>query len=148
MKKTVGIILRYILPILLLAGALAGASALFASREQPQPESKTDPGVLVTTRPIEREPQRLDVLAQGQVTAARRLTLQPEVSGRLLEVHDQLIPGGIIAEGELLYRVDARDYRIGVAEAQAAVADAQARLNLEKGQQVIARKEWELFNDA
>lgn len=85
------------------------------------------------------------VEAFGTVIPARRVVLQPEVGGRVLDQHPNLIPGGLIFSGEEILRIDPSEYEIAVRKAEAQLASAQADLDMEAGQQTIARREWELL---
>jgi RND family efflux transporter MFP subunit len=85
------------------------------------------------------------VPAKGTVIAAREVAIQPQVAGELVMVNTNLVPGGIVGAGETLVKIDPRDYRVAVEEAQTALAQAQAELKLEQGRQKIAEREWELF---
>ena len=51
MKRTVGILIRYILPLLLLVAAVGGAIALINSKEPPKPEEREAPGVRLADDP-------------------------------------------------------------------------------------------------
>ncbi len=139
--------LKKILPFALMAVGLIIGYLLFASRDE-APREEIRPGpVSVLVYEVERIPRRLEVEAQGTVIPSREVTLSPQVSGPVSYVNPRLTPGGIVAEGELLVAVDDREYRLGVAEARTALADAEARLEQEQGQQIIAQREWELFGD-
>ncbi len=63
--------------------------------------------------------------AFGTVVAARELRVMPEVGGRIIELNPRLQPGGLLAAGELLLRIDPADYEIGLAEAEANLAVAE-----------------------
>ena len=70
------------------------------------------------------------VAAHGTVIPARRVSIEPEVSGLILSQHPKLRPGGMIMEGELLFTVDTTLAAIAVEEASAALV--QASINLEE----------------
>ncbi len=70
----------------------------------------------------------------GNVRAVDRVTLSAEVSGPVVEVHPRLDVGEIIPKGEVLFRIDPRDYAAAVREAEAGVSQwrhAIARLKEE-----------------
>ncbi len=79
----------------------------------------------------------------GTVQADREVTLQAEVSGRIVDQSAQFVPGGIVKKGEMLIRIDRRDYLNAVEQEKAAVERARFELEVEKGRQVVARREWE-----
>lgn len=138
-------ILRVITPLLILGGGIGLASLLFASREEPEKSDPDQKAVLVETRTVERDKHRVDVEAQGTVVPARQVQLNPQVSGRLVDVHDNLQTGGLIRKGETLAQIDRSDYALTVEQRETDLAEAKANLDIEQGQQVIAKEEWELF---
>ncbi len=138
-------ILRVIAPLLILGGGIGLASLLFASREEPEKSDPEQKAVLVETRTVERGTHRIDVDAQGTVVPARQVQLNPQVSGRLVDVHDNLQTGGLVRKGETLAQIDRSDYALTVEQRETNLAEAKANLDIEQGQQVIAKEEWELF---
>jgi len=138
-------ILRVIAPLLILGGGIGLASMLFASREEPEKSDPEQKAVLVETHTVERDEHRVDVDAQGTVVPARQVQLNPQVSGRLVDVHDNLQTGGLVREGDTLAQIDRSDYALTVEQRKTDLAEAKANLDIEQGQQVIAKEEWELF---
>jgi RND family efflux transporter MFP subunit len=115
-------------------------SAPVAGRAQPKKQAR-----LVEVARFESRTQRLPVPAHGQVVAARRLSLSPEVSGRVVELNPAFEVGAKLRAGTLVCRIDPRDYEIDIALKEAALQKAQAALEIEQGQQRIARTEWEMY---
>lgn len=148
MQDILRTLIKVLAPLLVLGAAIGGARALIKSRPEAPKEERPERVMLVEVQPVSREQQRLDVRAQGTVQAARQVRVQPQVAGRLVSISDELVPGGFVKKGDVLARIEAIDYRLNIKEREMAVEDARARLEVEKGQQVIAKKEWELFKDA
>jgi RND family efflux transporter MFP subunit len=59
------------------------------------------------------------VEAFGTVTSARETRIQPEVGGRIVALHPELVRGGVVGKGELLFKIDPADYEIALAQAEA-----------------------------
>ncbi len=133
------------LAVVLLGAACAGAMVALS----PSAERTTPPPKVATVEVAEATPtdQAAVVRATGAVQPARQIVLLPEVAGRIVEVHDQLVPGGRVSAGETLARIDARDYRILVAQEEARLRQAEVEFQLELGRQGIAKREWELLGD-
>jgi len=91
----------------------------------------------------ERGAHDIRIEATGTVTVTAFVELSPQVGGRIVEVSDAARAGGAFAAGELLFRIDPRDYEVAVSRARANLADAQAALQTEEAQARIARTEWE-----
>lgn len=83
------------------------------------------------------------ITGYGTVKADRTLTLQAEVSGRMIHKSKNFDEGVIVEQGEFLARLDPRDYRNALEQATAAVEKARLDLEVEKGNQVVAKREWE-----
>lgn len=140
--------LRIIVPFLIVAIALFGAVGLVKSRKPPTPRERAQPPPLVRVMEARAQPVRLDVTSQGEVRPRTETVLVAEVGGRIVEVADALAAGAFFRKGDLLARIDPRDYKVGVAQAEAAVAQADVALAREEGEARIARKDWEALGAA
>lgn len=84
--------------------------------------------------------------AFGTVVPHRALVLQPEVSGKILEIASQMEVGGIVQKGQVLVAIDPSNYETAVEEARAFLAKAELELKIEQGRKLLAQKEWELLD--
>ncbi|UTW49957.1 efflux RND transporter periplasmic adaptor subunit [Bacterioplanoides sp. SCSIO 12839] len=122
------------------------AIAAFIIKSAPRPERVT-PEVkarLVEVADIRVAQQLPYWSAGGRVMASQQVDLMPEVSGRIKSIAADAIPGARLSKGALLAEIDERDYRLAMAQRQAAYAQAVAALKIEKGQASLAREEYEL----
>ena len=138
---------RVLLPVGFLAVGVLAAMALFSARPTPPRIERSEVAVAVRTVDIQTGPVRLDVHAWGEVKARRTLLLQPQVSGRLIELSDALSPGSVIKAGTVVARIDPRDYELALQQAEAAFATARFNLELEQGRNRIASRDWDLLGD-
>lgn len=90
--------------------------------------------------------ESVTISGMGPVMPADEVTLQAEVSGRIIALHPEFLEGGIVAEGETLVEIDPRDYELALAASQTQVTTAKANLKMEQGQQEVAQREWELLD--
>ena len=139
---------RRLAPVfMLLAGVLVAVvlmqSGPSAKREPPPRQARL---VEVQSVVIGTAPTRID--AMGTVVPAESVTLQPQVDGEVVFVSDDLEPGGLLAAGDELLRIDPRDYELAVLQRKSEVAQAQSLLRLEQGQQSIAKREFELLGES
>ncbi len=100
-----------------------------------------------TVRVVEVAPSsvRMIVHAQGTVAPRTEVDLVPEVSGNVVWIAPNLVPGGYFEEGEPLLRIDDRDYRSAVVRARATVnrttaEDEFARFELQRLQEMESRR--------
>lgn len=137
--------LKWILPVVVVIAGVVIMQVMIATA--PKAERKTPPRTarLVDTLPVARTNLHAVVSAMGMVHPAREVTLHPQVGGTVIEVHPELIPGGIKAAGDVLLRIDPKDYELALRRAESALAAAEGDYQLELGQQALARKEFELL---
>jgi RND family efflux transporter MFP subunit len=134
---------KAILPliVLLLAAVLTGA--LIANR----PEAQQQPGAV---RPLnvevvvaERQPVQFQVASRGEVTPRTATMLMSEVSGQIVEVSDSFVAGGFFRKGDVLVRIDPRNYETAVKRARASVARARTQVSTENALAGYALEDWE-----
>ncbi|MCK9173021.1 MAG: HlyD family efflux transporter periplasmic adaptor subunit [Desulfuromonas thiophila] len=70
------------------------------------------------------------------------------MAGEVVALHPQFREGACLPAGTLLVQLDARDYQLALAQREAAVRQAEARLALEEGQQQVARQEWQRYQSS
>ena len=85
------------------------------------------------------------ISATGTVVPAREVTISPEVTGRVIHVSDKLRRGQRLNKGDVMVRLDARDYELGVRMEASRVQQAEMELSLERERGSIARREWEML---
>ena len=134
----------YILVFLVAAGTALG---LYASRPQAKKSKVRRPVPLVKTIKVSPRSEKVYVEAFGTVIPAKKMAVLSEVEGRIINTNPELIPGGLINKDSLVVQIDPTDYALLINERKAEVAEAQCQLDLEKGQQVIAKQEWRLLEE-
>jgi membrane fusion protein, multidrug efflux system len=112
---------------LALALLAAGLSAGCGKETEPSFERPPAP-VTVATAAAEDVPIYID--AVGKVVAREVVSIQPQVSGRIVKIH--FTDGADVKVGELLFTVDPRPYQAQLNQAEANLAGAEAALNLAK----------------
>lgn len=141
--NAVRLVLQVTLPILILAGGFLAMVQLESMKPEPETVEPTVPVPLVDVIEVPPGDARLTVAAQGNVVPSVDANLVAEVSGRLIHVSPNLVNGGFVEEGEVLVRIDARDYELAVAQARLSVAQAERRLEEERADARVAREEWD-----
>ena len=128
---------------------LALAFAKHQIDTRPKAERKKPPqqARLVTVQSAEQITHQTEVSGMGTVIPAKEITLSPEVSGRVLYVSPLVVPGGIIEQGQVLIRIDARNYEAVVKQRQGELARARLNLKMEQGSQLVAQQEFKMLDD-
>lgn len=137
--------LQLLLVVAVLAAGVGTLALLRATKPEAQRADQDVTPLLVETLRVERKRHEASVRAQGTVVPARRVSIQPEVSGRVRWQNPELVPGGRISEGQPLIRIDPREYELAVKARQADVSRARLELRMEKGQREVAQREWQKF---
>ncbi|MCH8169240.1 MAG: efflux RND transporter periplasmic adaptor subunit [Proteobacteria bacterium] len=142
-RRAIALILKTLIPLAILFVAAKIAWALYLTA--PVAEREARPRVprlveVVEVMPATRGPL---IEAWGEVVAARTLVVRPEVGGTIVALSDRLTPGGLVLAGEELIRLDDREQRFAVIQAEAEIHQIQARISIEDGQQARARRDLE-----
>jgi RND family efflux transporter MFP subunit len=139
--------LRRFAPLVVLA--VAGLLSLLLL--ETRPKASRNPAVrearLVEVVPVRLESRPATVEAMGTVEPAREVLLRPRVAGEVIELAPELIPGGRFKSGDVLLRIDPRDYELIVQQRVTALAEAEAALVIERGSQDVAKREYELLGE-
>ncbi|CAM2064606.1 Efflux RND transporter periplasmic adaptor subunit [Sulfidibacter corallicola] len=132
--------------IIILVG-LGGAVGFIKTKPKPKQSEVQQPIVPVEVTQVALSDEVITIEAGGTVMAAREVNISPQVSGRVLEIHPALIPGGFLERGETLLHIDPRDFEFAVEQRKAEVARAEFALKDEMGRRAIAQQEWDLLGD-
>jgi len=141
--------LRIALPILILGLALGGGYWLVSKPPAADTDDAPPPRTarLVEVMTVPQTVESLVIEAMGTVQPSKQIELRPRVGGYVIGIHPQLIPGGVIAENELMLTLDPRDFELTVMQREAELARARSDLELEKAQQATAREELALIGE-
>jgi RND family efflux transporter MFP subunit len=134
--------LSALLPTAIIVGGVATAYVLVETGPQAAPVETELPATFIEVQNVEIGAHQVVVPAMGLVRAEREVVLQPEVAGRVVEQNEALVPGGRMAAGDPLIRIDARDYKSAVAAGQAELAQAQLMVREERTLKQVAEHEW------
>ncbi|MCK5374974.1 MAG: efflux RND transporter periplasmic adaptor subunit [Alphaproteobacteria bacterium] len=101
--------------------------------------------VYVTITPIAfgNFPVKIEVM--GNIVPAHKMVLKAQVSGEIVAVSEQFIPGGFFKAGEEIMKIDPVNYNLAVKSKRAVLKQAKAALQLEEGRQQIAKNEIEIL---
>jgi len=130
--------------IALLLCGLAVARYLLHSKPKAKKRHHKKTELLVRVNELHKINTRVVVSGLGSILPARETEIKPEISGRITTLSPNFHPGGVIRKGEIVAEIDRRDFDIIVTEKKAALKTAKANLELERGQQVVAQRDWQL----
>lgn len=116
---------------------------MFFQQSKPNTIQPVIPVMLVDIVRAKSTMIQMEVRAQGTVTPRTQTTLVSEVSGLITSVSPSFVAGGFFSKGDVLVRIDDRNYRADVKRAQASVATAQTVVTREAGLADYALADWE-----
>ncbi|MEM7363944.1 MAG: efflux RND transporter periplasmic adaptor subunit [Pseudomonadota bacterium] len=143
MKKT----LKIVLPFVFLIGAVVASMSMFSAAPRPNFTPPEPPAVVVSVNEATQAPVTFMVGSQGTVSARTRTTLVSEVSGQIVEVSPAFVSGGFFRKGDVLVRIDPRNYQTAVKRAQADVARAQTQVATESALAGYAYEDWKKLRE-
>lgn len=95
------------------------------------PPARVPPKVSVIYPSLVDEPLIID--SQGTVEPAHRISLSPEVSGRVSAISEGFQRGGAFEQGDVLFTIDDTDARLALQRAQANEQQAATDLKISQG---------------
>lgn len=138
---------RFFYPIGILCVGIMGAIIMVKSRPEIEKKEVTFPPPLVRAQTIRLQNVQLIVNSQGTVSPRTESELFAQVAGQVITVSPAFARGGFFSKGEVLIRVDPRDYEFAISRLKADVAQAKLRLAQEEGEASVAREEWEKLGE-
>jgi len=118
--------------------------SVFIVKTKPEVKKRRPEAYLpvVETLKIKTGKNRIVVDGYGDVGPLHKVDVIPQVSGKLTYVSPQMVKGGTFNKGDLLMRIDQRDYRLALMLSEAKLEDAKSTLLQTEELSKQARKEW------
>jgi len=132
--------------ILLAAGGIT-TYIFFTEPTASKSGATKETAMLVDIIGVERGTYEPTIIATGTVQPAQDIMLSPRVSGQIVSRSNAFVPGGFVQEGQTLLQIDPADYENTLALRKSDLSQAMADLNIEKGRQEIARRDYQLVGD-
>ena len=139
--------MKYKISILIFIFSVLAVIGLYSTSPKTKKVVPTRPVPLVNGAELHTVNEKVFIEAFGTVIPSRQITLQSEVEGRIIDQNPDLIPGGLIPQGNMVVQIDPADYELRVSEIKAELEEAMFELELEQGKQVIAGREWKLMEN-
>jgi len=133
-----------ILVIVLVGMALAYQLVVTAPKPQKKPVQTFKP--LVETTELIAATHRATWQSGAAVNAKPSVKLMAQVSGQLLMVNPQAVPGARLKKETVIAQIDPVQYELTLAQKQAALVQAQSALEVELGQVKNAENNYKLSN--
>ncbi|MCS5567541.1 MAG: efflux RND transporter periplasmic adaptor subunit [Pseudomonadales bacterium] len=138
---------KWLISIAIIAFAFSGAFVMVQTRAAPTQMEREIPVLLVDAIEARRGPVIFRINTQGAVTPRTESILVSEVSGQIVEVASNYVSGGFFRQGELLLKIDPRNYQSALKSAQANVARVQTQVAKENALANFALDDWKTLQD-
>jgi multidrug efflux pump subunit AcrA (membrane-fusion protein) len=139
---------RVLLPVIILGGAIGGSVWFIKTKPSPKKQKRVAAAAVVETTVVASGSHKVVVAAMGRVVPVQEITLQPEITGLVVWKNSNLVPGGIIKEGEALLRIDRRNYEVARKQQLAAFEKAKVAYQIELSRSEVAAEEWRMMGGA
>ncbi len=139
---------RVILPLVVLIIALGITLILIKMRKPPKPDEAPFLGPLVEVMEVVKTVRPVVVSGTGTVQPRYEVSITPQVKGRVSEISPQMVAGGVLRKGELLFAIEDVDYQLAIDLARASLAQAELELLRNENLAEVARNEWQALKSA
>lgn len=140
---------RFIIVLFILGGAGLIAHMLIQNPKKTETkDEKKSPVVSVRTDVVNLGTYPVEIEVLGQVIPARETILKAQVGGEVISVSEEFVPGGFFEKGAEILTVNSADYELDVRMRRAMVAQMEASLKIEKGQQATAKDELNILQQS
>lgn len=118
-KQTGSVIIRIVICIAILGLAFAGFQVLKSMKKPPARNHDGERSLAVEAVTVDPENVQILITGFGEIDSRTIVPLSAEVSGKVTSIHPRLEAGEIIPQGEVLLKIDDRDYKLEYETARA-----------------------------
>lgn len=140
-------LLRIFLPLAVLTCGILITFFLLQKTPKARRQLSPPPSTIVETLPVIFTDNQTSISIMGTVIASQSIELRPQVSGQVLALGSSFIPGGRFEKNAPLLTIDPRDYELILQQQQSAVEQALNDIELESGNQMVAKRELALLGE-
>jgi len=131
---------------ILLGGVLISV-LLISIGPKPKKEVFEPSAPSIKTLTVKPQNRAVRIFSTGIVSADKEVRLTPEVSGRIIFISKNLEPGGKVKKGEILIKIDPKDYQLAVNQQEGQLQASKLELEQEKAKKIVAKSSWDLLGD-
>jgi len=128
-KRGVVILIRVSICFLIISLGGFGMVQLSASKQTLPDRVVQEKAIRVTTSKAVFQDKQVMIEGFGEVNPLNVLTLSPEVSGRVEMIHPNLEEGETVKQGDILFTLDSRDYKLSLTRSEISVRQHENKIN-------------------
>ena len=133
-------------PIIIITIGVLICSLLIKCSPEVKPEEVARIIPMVDSTTLEKTSINIIIDSQGTIIPRTESQLYPEIRGEVVYVSPKLDEGSSFNEGDILLRIDSRDYELDIKAAEASLDDAKTALSIAQAESNFEREQWELSN--
>ncbi|MEZ9819601.1 efflux RND transporter periplasmic adaptor subunit [Shewanella sp. 10N.286.45.A1] len=139
-------IIRRASPLFILILFIVAAQVLISTKEAPEQKADEAPIPIVDIMEVQQQTVSLNLPSYGVVSPKYKTQLVTEVQGRMLNISNKFVAGGVVKKGEELAVIEPSDYEADLMQAQASLAQAKAALEEEQAKGEVAKNDWKGYD--
>jgi RND family efflux transporter MFP subunit len=134
---------KKLIPVAIIGGLLLIAVLIKMNPpEAPQRRAFAGPQMVVEVRAVEEQNYQVQLQSYGTVQPRTRSVLVAQVGGQIISINENVRNGGFFETGDILGRIDPRDYEADVRISEASLADAKQALAEAEARSQQAVEDW------
>lgn len=130
-------------PIIIIVSGLLISTLMIILKPTAKPEEVKFPDPFVETKKIYPQSINIIIKSQGSIIPQKESQIFPEIIGPVVYVSSKLYEGSSFNRGDILARIDSKDYELDIKSAESTLAAAKTKLSFEEAESNSAREEWE-----
>ena len=130
-------------PIIIIVLGLLISTLMIILKPTTKPEEVKFPDPFVETKKIYPQSINIIIKSQGSIIPQKESQIFPEIIGPVVYVSSKLYEGSSFNRGDILARIDSKDYELDIKSAESTLAAAKTKLSFEEAESNSAREEWE-----
>ena len=133
---------RVLLPVVIVVLSIFVTVLLTIIKTPLQTQRTVVPQIPVSVMEVQPQTFTINLHSHGNVNPYHKTPMGAEIAGRVVEVTMQFQVGSFFEQGDVLMRIDSRDYEAEVKQAQSSVSSARSKLAREEGLANAALHDW------
>jgi len=139
--------LSKIYPIIVVSLGVLICFVLIKCSPEVKPEEVKRVIPTIDTMVVKPESRNIIIDSQGTIIPRTESQLYPEIRGEVIYVSPKLDEGSSFKKGDILLRIDSRDYELDIKTAEANLDDAKTALSIARAESNFEKKQWAESNN-
>ena len=130
-------------PIIIIVFGLLICILMIILKPAAKPDEVKFPDPFVEVEKILPQSINIIIKSQGSVVPHKESQIFPEIIGPVVYVSSKLYEGSSFNKGDILAKIDSKDYELDIKSAESILAAEKTKLSFEEAESNSAREEWE-----